>query len=555
VTKVAEGAPLAADIECVAAVYSENGGDLEKIAAACGVPLALLEKAPPLDAHDFARNLLAGLYTGDETELAKSQLREQLWDKLQVQPGRLRRTQTREGPTQPAASDLECVARLYTQHGGDLPKIAALCGIDEDLLRQRPPAGADDFAQQLLKGSYTSNGAELTKSRFRDQLFQNIRAQGQRLKRTETKEGNAKPQASDIERLARIYDDNGGDLEKLAGVFAIDMALLAKAKPAGARDFARNLLEGFYTGDSSELAKSQLRGRLFADLNAQSSKLRRTETREGPIAPGALDVESVADIYRRNAGDLDMLAVICGAHLDMLRKSPPADADDFARKLFEGLYTGDTGDIAKASLRERMPEKIAEQLKKLKRTETKECKAIVELEASDVDLERMANIYTDKNGDLDAIATVCGINVQAIQRWPPNDATEFARRLLAGHYTFDTSLQGQRRVRKHLVGSKCLLDSIQELAKTIKWGRPYPNKCGVLRERDIWTIQDYYEDHNGDLDELAALCGVAPELLRRIPPEDSEDFARKLLEGWYSAAEPEPAEGTAAPEPGEGVAA
>jgi len=62
-TKAADA--LAVDAEAVAALsklFTDNGGDLGKLAAATGCDAALMDANKPSDAADFAKKVLAGAY-------------------------------------------------------------------------------------------------------------------------------------------------------------------------------------------------------------------------------------------------------------------------------------------------------------------------------------------------------------------------------------------------------------------------------------------------------------------------------------------------------------
>jgi len=51
-----------AAIEALSKLFTDNGGDLGKLAAATGCDAALMDKNKPSDAADFAKKVLAGSY-------------------------------------------------------------------------------------------------------------------------------------------------------------------------------------------------------------------------------------------------------------------------------------------------------------------------------------------------------------------------------------------------------------------------------------------------------------------------------------------------------------
>lgn len=99
------------------------------------------------------------------------------------------------------------------------------------------------------------------------------------------------------------------------------------------------LLQGSYTGDTSELGKKMLRQNLGAQLKLQKKGLRRTETKEsmGTAKPG--DIARLAEVYTKSNGNLKRLVLLCGCQLDLLEANPPTSAEDFAQKLLQGVYT------------------------------------------------------------------------------------------------------------------------------------------------------------------------------------------------------------------------
>ena len=82
-------------------------------------------------------------------------MRDDLLENIQRQAGNLKRAQTKEVSATPAASDIECIAKIYTDCGGDFAKIAEKCGANVELLKKTPPEDATDFGKKLLEGIYT----------------------------------------------------------------------------------------------------------------------------------------------------------------------------------------------------------------------------------------------------------------------------------------------------------------------------------------------------------------------------------------------------------------
>lgn len=59
-------APTSTDVEVVAKIYRQNGGDWDKIASVCDIEAWILKKNPPDDEFDFASRLLGGVYADEQ---------------------------------------------------------------------------------------------------------------------------------------------------------------------------------------------------------------------------------------------------------------------------------------------------------------------------------------------------------------------------------------------------------------------------------------------------------------------------------------------------------
>merc|ERR1712137_1165683 len=49
-----------------------------------------------------------------------------------------------------------------------------------------------------------------------------------------------------VDAMKKLYDDNGGDIDKLAAATGCDKALMEASKPSDAADFASKVLSGKY---------------------------------------------------------------------------------------------------------------------------------------------------------------------------------------------------------------------------------------------------------------------------------------------------------------------
>jgi hypothetical protein len=423
----------ASDIANLATVYTQNKGDLDTIATTCGASAELLKKHPPVSAEDFAKKLLAGDYTGDSSEIAKSDFRNQLLEGLTAQASKLKKAPpSPSSNVGPAQSDIDCVAKIYTQSGGNLESIAASCGANLDMLKKHPPSDAQDFAKRMLDGQYTGDSTGFAKAQLRDRLCEDLQEQAKHLKRTNTKECGDGPSDADLDCVAKVYDENKGDLDKIADVCGISASLLKTKPPSNAKDFAAKLLAGAWSADSSDLAKRSLRDNLLEDLKAKAARLNHTEVKEAIAAPDASDIEWFAKVYTDKQGDLDTLAQVIGLDPAFLKKTPPKDATDFAKHLLSGDYTGDSTALAVQTLRSQLLEGLQQQAGKLRRTNTKETGAITVPAESDVDV--LAKLYTQHRGSVSTLANITGADPVLMQRSPPADAQDFGKKMLRGLY-------------------------------------------------------------------------------------------------------------------------
>ena len=79
---------------------------------------------------------------------------------------------------------------------------------------------------------------------------------------------------------------------------------------------------------------------------------------------------------------------------------------------------------------------------------------------------------------------------------------------------------------------------LQQLAKKIQTGslrKATTNEWGGYQDEELESVGKLYSRHGGDVDAIAMSAGLEAELLRRSPPVDRLDFARKLLSGTYTA--------------------
>ena len=120
-----EAALSEADIVIGVKTWSDNGGDVDKIAAFLKIDPYLLNRKRPESAEEFSKRLLIGGYTGES--------------KLRSRRSTLRRTETKSAA---GLSEIgqAFAAKIYTENGGDVDKIATFRKIDPPRARRSSPS-------------------------------------------------------------------------------------------------------------------------------------------------------------------------------------------------------------------------------------------------------------------------------------------------------------------------------------------------------------------------------------------------------------------------------
>jgi len=528
--------PTADELTAAAKIFDANTGDLLKIAKYCDINYDTLVKLAPQDNLQFAKDLLAGKYTTDKDEVAKAQLRKQLQGDLQRTASQLRRANTKqyEGPTQ---QEIDYLARMYDNVDGNLKSLANMTGCTLKLLNKNKPENGRDFALKLLNGTFTTDKTESAKKEMREKMQWEIKTASKHLKRTTTKEGDGKPTEEDIEAIAKVWNTNRGNLEKIAAVTGASLHLLQNKKPQDGHVFAKKLLEGAYSGTAGDLALKELRARLREDLQHQAAGLRRTSVNQHkedvePISQK--DIKKVARIWEdnggdtRNAGKVEGICKICGCNYDLVLRSFPSSGEDFAKKLFDGAYTGDTSQMAKVQLRSNLRDGILRKMSTLQRTETREERGI-----TDEDIAALAKVFDQNGGDLAKLAQLCGFPAEVIHKIPPKDGTDFGRKLLEGAYNTVGFEAAKSTLRSKLAGE------LEKAGASLK--RTTTKEYSGISDEELAFVGRIYTNHRGNLDAIAAATGVTPALLKASPPLDGTDFAKRLLAGSYTTDKPEAA--------------
>lgn len=554
-TKECTGNAMATDIDLLAALYKKHHGDLEALADVIsnevGAPkerdarvrsientYQLLMKSPPMDAEDFAIKLLGGFYYGDSTAIAmedhRNNLREQLRRSLTI--NKLRRTRTKETTGKATQVDIDAVLAILSKeyHVGtdkpDLAGIAAKFTLSLPLMQECDSDARNDpkkFAARLLTGMFSQDKDSSRRKEFRGQLADQLKTmQGffnGALKKTKTKEGTGDATPNELASLIKLYDEYYGDLQSLAEKCGVSHVLLERYPPVDGTDFARKLLSGTYSADRSELAREQMREMLESELGRKKTGLKRVTTKESRGEATAEDINSLTQLYTYWRGSLEELAVHTGADLEFMRMCPPDDAEDFARNLLGGMYTGESAQLAQATLRANLRHGLKKMASKLKRTTTKEGGG-----PSESDIQMFAGLYHNNDGDFELLSELCGLDLELLINDNPSDGRAFALNLLAGNYLADHNATSQAMWRRNL---KIELDRTQSVLKRTK------TKVGEWEPsaEDLAQVSTIFDDANGSLETVAAMTGLPIEMFRgTISPKDGTDFAKKLFSGFYT---------------------
>lgn len=81
---------------------------------------------------------------------------------------------------------------------------------------------------------------------------------------------------------------------------------------------------------------------------------------------------------------------------------------------------------------------------------------------------------------------------------------------------------------------------LKSMAKELNHAKPVEKESSKAEsnavEDTLESLQQLYQKHNGDLDEIFAHLGSSPEKAKKPhnKPKSAEDFAQRYLEGFYT---------------------
>lgn len=349
--------PSEEELNVIASIYdeemsvinaSEDERDLSRLEKVFGITQLPFKQNKPNNGQEFARGLFSGLYSVDKDALATAKLRSRLSHDLWMK-GRLLRSSSTRTSVGISKEDLEAAAKLYDRYVMELPKLAKHLNLDEPTLMKNIPRDRTDFASKMFLGFYTLDSDSATRKKWRDGLSSSIGAALRRKSRSGSmddfdpgEEAMVKKLSqvheTDVGRFRKFFDDHKGDLAVIARKTGIPIAAFEKHAPKNAEDFTDKLLDGVYTVDMTADAKKNLRDVLRKELIAAASHLKHAVSKEWDGKVDPKEAERLSKLYDEKKSKLEELAEKVGITVESLKKTPPADGGDFAKKVLLGEY-------------------------------------------------------------------------------------------------------------------------------------------------------------------------------------------------------------------------
>lgn len=277
---------------------------------------------------------------------------------------------------------------------------------------------------------------------------------------TESTGAGSNEELAELERqvAADIYTQCGGDSTKIAKALRLSMTGLQANPPSDADEFAAKLLEGALSANPTEDAEMREQLRSVAQ-NRAAYKLRRVDRSAAKPAEAAAmyhvsakqaDVAMFAQVYSNLSGDLGQLSDVFELDEKKVRAEAnmPIDAEDFATKLLDGIFTGEVHEWQKKQLMLK--------LKHLKPSTTKEALA----ESTQEDLAAAAQLYIDQDGDIAKIASVLRHPLRPPKHQETNPE-DFAKNLVTGKYQEIPTEANKARLLQQLKESYAQRASVQ----------------------------------------------------------------------------------------------
>lgn len=529
-TKEIEGPPSEGAVQTAVGIYNELEGNLRRIADRWELSLEAMTNNPPESADDFAKKLLMGAYTADQSEAAKAELRSHLRKDIRSSLSHLRKSITKEymGPSE---VEVASIAQLFPSAVEELPILAERLGISMQAMMDHAPKDADDFARKVLAGVYTEDQAEAAKAEFRLKLHEEVKQVKPNLK---TVKPRRMSNVSDDEtkKFEAFYEKHDGDLRIISAATGITLELLQNSQPKSAAEFAQNLLTGVYTVDMCALASKNLRWAIYKEVRTRRDSLTKVTTKEWDGAQDSKDIAFLEDVYTSKGGDLLRISKECSLSLKALTEFKPKDKNDFAKKVLLGYYSTDAVAAAQKANRLNLISTLKDTYT-LKRTETKVALSV----PTESEVAMVAKVFNDLQGNPEKLIQAFGADPDAINKAAKEgkltDSNDFAMKLLAGQYSMNFSSQSQEGVRERM--QRLLADALsksESLKKDLKRSTT-KEYSGEPLPQDVAAVAQVFTEQKGDLAKIAEHLGCDAALLKKDAPTDAQKFAAKYLSGGY----------------------
>ena len=232
------------------------------------------------------------------------------------------------------------MAKIFHQCRGAVSTLVSTFGISQALYEAKPCREGTEFAKKLLEDVYSANNNEIAKASLRANLNEGLQEKASKLKRAVSKVGPTLnvAQPGDIAKFAEQYVILNGDLDAICKQFSLDKDSVSERKPESPEDFAAKLLDGAYTGETSELQKTQLRRKLKGMLATQKSTRKCTTTKESIGELRQDDIDAAAKLFDANNGDIKKLGELLGSTLYMTTQPVPMTGQEFGKNRLAGHY-------------------------------------------------------------------------------------------------------------------------------------------------------------------------------------------------------------------------
>mmetsp|Transcript_25369 Transcript_25369/g.30064 ORF Transcript_25369/g.30064 Transcript_25369/m.30064 type:complete len:524 (-) Transcript_25369:201-1772(-) len=323
------------------------------------------------------------------------------------------------------------------------------------------------------------------------------------LKQTKQHEEKVQPASSDLEPLMNLYKLHNGDLEQIFNDLGDHPGKALKYPPSNAEEFAQKYIGGYYTYVDMKKISAKIsmkraalitEGNLISFLTSEPVAKSRPDDEDAKAARKAQENEanqsmtsSLEKLYNDKNGDVEAIFAVLGEDPGKALKYPPADAATFASKYLDGGYT--YVEVRKQPSKPKLAAAVG----------------------IDPMVKGFEDLYTQHKGDIKAIFEVLGENPGKALKYPPADASTFAKKYIAGGYTYAASTSNSKAASEEAPAS------------------PTPSGDPMIA-----ALEQLYTKHGGDLAAIFQVLGEDPKKALKYPPKDASTFANKYLSGAYT---------------------